>query len=223
MLEFTCANCGRHVQGDDSIAGKLVQCPVCKTVMTAPDPSQPSPMPAGPTADNADETYREKPSRALLGLRPASETAELHQHGPGETLQLNWDRLSVRALWHWSSSLLWFLYLLHKKIFGIPIGSTPYPHGEPVPVSRDQASPHLLEEEKRTMAGCFAEGFASVGCYRFVNGRIGIALLSSDGQIGLLIAMPNAGETFWWCTRVTGCRLTRPLTGLAWSYMECAD
>ena len=36
MLEFTCPTCGKRVQGDDSLAGKYVLCPVCNIAMTAP-------------------------------------------------------------------------------------------------------------------------------------------------------------------------------------------
>ena len=36
MLEFTCVNCGKPVQGDDALAGKCVQCPLCNLAMTAP-------------------------------------------------------------------------------------------------------------------------------------------------------------------------------------------
>src|SRR5690349_919314 len=36
MLEFTCPNCGKRVQGDDSFAGKHVVCPSCNSTCMAP-------------------------------------------------------------------------------------------------------------------------------------------------------------------------------------------
>ena len=36
MLEFTCSTCGKHVQADESFAGKRVLCPACDQAMTAP-------------------------------------------------------------------------------------------------------------------------------------------------------------------------------------------
>jgi hypothetical protein len=37
MLDFICSTCGKRVQGDDSVAGLQVLCPVCNAAMTAPN------------------------------------------------------------------------------------------------------------------------------------------------------------------------------------------
>jgi Protein of unknown function (DUF1559) len=36
MFDFTCSTCRKHVQADDSFAGKRVLCPACDAAMTAP-------------------------------------------------------------------------------------------------------------------------------------------------------------------------------------------
>lgn len=36
MLEFTCRSCGKRIQGDESLAGKLVLCPACNMATTFP-------------------------------------------------------------------------------------------------------------------------------------------------------------------------------------------
>jgi Protein of unknown function (DUF1559) len=36
MFEFTCSTCGKHVQADETFAGKRVLCPACDAAMTAP-------------------------------------------------------------------------------------------------------------------------------------------------------------------------------------------
>ena len=36
MLEFLCSTCGKRVQGEDALAGKLVVCPACNAAITAP-------------------------------------------------------------------------------------------------------------------------------------------------------------------------------------------
>ena len=46
MLDFTCPTCGKRVQGDDSLAGKFVLCPVCSIATTAP---QATPRSSSPT------------------------------------------------------------------------------------------------------------------------------------------------------------------------------
>jgi Protein of unknown function (DUF1559) len=35
MLDFTCSTCGKHVQADDSFAGKRVVCPACEAAINA--------------------------------------------------------------------------------------------------------------------------------------------------------------------------------------------
>jgi DNA-directed RNA polymerase subunit RPC12/RpoP len=38
MLEFTCPNCGKRVQGDESFAGKRILCPGCEATIMVPQP-----------------------------------------------------------------------------------------------------------------------------------------------------------------------------------------
>ena len=57
MLEFTCSTCGKHVQMDDSLAGKHVLCPLCGSTLTAPSGAAGPAASAGPpgvTVNDAD-------------------------------------------------------------------------------------------------------------------------------------------------------------------------
>jgi hypothetical protein len=118
---------------------------------------------------------------------------------------VNWDKLPLGHLRRSCESIGWFLLYLGKRLLGLPIGYSPChvgAHDVGIAVGRDQLAPQLLEEVERFSRAVPHEGFAPAGYCCFQTSQ-GVALLSADGLVGVMIDWASAFPETFGCTCIS--------------------
>lgn len=77
MIAFTCVNCGKRIEADDSAAGRMGQCPYCQAKVPVPDPAAgvpqrqpapgPEPLPKAPAQASASPESEPAVSQSKAG------------------------------------------------------------------------------------------------------------------------------------------------------------